>query len=75
MVFRTETWRIERKRIGWTEYKFLYRKGYKKARCGLDLFVQLIIADYHVRELAQQKEALQEKVRALQKLQKHLKEA
>lgn len=71
MVFRTETWRIERKRIGWTEYKFLYRKGYKKARCGLDLFVQLIIADYHVRELAQQKEALQEKVRALQKLQKY----
>ncbi|KAJ5804247.1 uncharacterized protein N7518_000550 [Penicillium psychrosexuale] len=70
MFFKTDTWRIERKRIGWTEeYKFLYRKGYKKARCQLDLFVQLIVADYHVRELAQQKEMLQEKVRALQKMQ------
>ena len=31
MLFKTETWRIERKRNGWIEeYKFLYRKGYKK---------------------------------------------
>lgn len=41
--------------------QILYGKGNKTARCQVDLFVKLIMCDYHVRELAQREETLREK--------------
>lgn len=46
----------------------MYGKGNKTARCQVDLFVKLIMCDYHVRELVQREETLKKKGRALLKL-------